>query len=203
MPGAARGTAGPADGRAGDVAARSGRCRSFAGRAPLLRLVRSASTPPIQRTRRPSGRDDSTLARPASTRTTCDVRLEDPHDFPRSAHHLQRHPVRRQQTRRQRLQRLERGIHLPTERTCPLSHTATSQNSKCTSRPIARPAELTTTSPLNAITAGEPAGKRHGRIRARSATGQVAGAAIESTGSQPTAQNGLPKLRSPTRPLSQ
>lgn len=50
---------------------------------------------------------------------------------------------------------------------------------------------------------GEPAGKRHGRIRARSATGQVAGAATESTGSKPTAQNGLPKLRSPTRPLSQ
>jgi hypothetical protein len=47
---------------------------------------------------------------------------------------------------------------------------------------------------------GEPVGKRHRRIRARSATGQVAGAATESPGSEPIVQNGLPNLRSPERP---
>ena len=43
-------------------------------------------------------------------------------------------------------------------------------------------------------------GKRHRRIRARSATGQVAGAATEKPGlNSPIVQNGLPNLRSPTK----
>ena len=46
-------------------------------------------------------------------------------------------------------------------------------------------------------------GKRHRRIRARSATGQVAGAATEKPGlNTPIAQTGLPNMRSPTEPLS-
>jgi hypothetical protein len=46
-------------------------------------------------------------------------------------------------------------------------------------------------------------GKRHRRIRARSATGQVAGAATEKPGlNTPIAQTGLPTMRSPTEPLS-
>ena len=49
--------------------------------------------------------------------------------------------------------------------------------------------------------AGEPVGKRHRRIRARSATGQVAGAATEKPGLKPIVQTGLPSLRSPRRPL--
>ena len=44
-------------------------------------------------------------------------------------------------------------------------------------------------------------GKRHRRIRARSATRQVAGAANEKLGlNTPIAQNGLPSLRSPEGP---
>ena len=44
-------------------------------------------------------------------------------------------------------------------------------------------------------------GKRHRRIRARSATRQVAGAANEKPGlNTPIAQNGLPSLRSPEGP---
>jgi hypothetical protein len=44
-------------------------------------------------------------------------------------------------------------------------------------------------------------GKRHRRIRAQSATGQVAGAATEqSPGSKPIVQTGLPTLRSPESP---
>jgi hypothetical protein len=43
-------------------------------------------------------------------------------------------------------------------------------------------------------------GKRHRRIRARSATGQVAGAANEKPGlNSPIVQNGLPNLRSPKK----
>jgi hypothetical protein len=46
-------------------------------------------------------------------------------------------------------------------------------------------------------------GKRHRRIRARSATGQVAGAATEKPGlNTPIAQTGLPNMRSPKEPLS-
>ena len=50
---------------------------------------------------------------------------------------------------------------------------------------------------------GELVGKRHRRIRARSATRQVAGRPQKSPGSKPIAQNGLPNLRSPRSPLSQ
>jgi hypothetical protein len=47
-------------------------------------------------------------------------------------------------------------------------------------------------------------GKRHRRIRARSATGQVAGAATEKPGlNSPIVQTGLPSLRSPKGPSSQ
>jgi hypothetical protein len=46
-------------------------------------------------------------------------------------------------------------------------------------------------------------GKRHRRIRAQSATGQVAGAATEqSPGSKPIVQTGLPIMRSPGSPCS-
>jgi hypothetical protein len=51
---------------------------------------------------------------------------------------------------------------------------------------------------------GRTVGKRHRRIRARSATGQVAGRPTRSSGSRPIVQRtGLPNLRSPKRPLSQ
>jgi hypothetical protein len=61
----------------------------------------------------------------------------------------------------------------PAERTSPPFAIATSQNSRWTSNPIA----LTCSSSLRMT--GEAAGKRHRRIRARSATGSVAGAAAE------------------------
>jgi hypothetical protein len=46
-------------------------------------------------------------------------------------------------------------------------------------------------------------GQRHRRIRAHSATGQVARAATEKPALMPIAQNGLPSLRSPESPRSQ
>ena len=46
-------------------------------------------------------------------------------------------------------------------------------------------------------------GQRHRRIRARSATGSVAGAATEKLGlKDPSTKNGLPTLRSPDGPKS-
>ena len=51
------------------------------------------------------------------------------------------------------------------------------------------------------LTTGRTVGKRHRRIRAQSATGQVAGAATEqSPGSEPIVQTGLPTMRSPESP---
>ena len=48
---------------------------------------------------------------------------------------------------------------------------------------------------------GEAVGKRQRRIRALSTTGQVAGAATESSGSKPTSsKTGLPNQRSPRSP---
>ena len=65
----------------------------------------------------------------------------------------------------------------PAERTSPSSAIATSQNSRWTSNPIAL-----TCSSSRRMTGRSGVGKRHRRIRARSATGQVAGAANEKPG---------------------
>ena len=65
----------------------------------------------------------------------------------------------------------------PADRSRPSATIATSQKSRCTSSATALTRLLTV-----ADRAGEPVGKRHRRIRARSATGQVAGAATEKPG---------------------
>ena len=75
----------------------------------------------------------------------------------------------------------------PADRTSPPSAIATSQNSRCTSNPTA----LTTPHPPSlARRTGDAVGKRHRRIRAQSATGQVAGAATENPGlKRPSSKN--------------
>ena len=108
------------------------------------------------------------------------VRLEDPRDLPAAARHLQRHPIRRQQTRRQRLQPLRRARHPPAERTTPSSQIATTQKSRCTSKPIARPTQLTTPPPHlhTTLTRGRTSGTNDtDRYELEAQSRQVAGAA--------------------------
>ena len=88
----------------------------------------------------------------------------------------------------------------PPERSTPSSTSATSQKSRWTSSATALNSQLPS-SPDSRH--GEPVGKQHRRIRARSATGQVAGAATEKPGLKPTVQNRLPNPRPPKRPTSQ
>ena len=106
------------------------------------------------------------------------VRLEDPRDRPRIARHLQRDPVARVEALREQLERLGPRLRSgPAERSRPSATIATSQKSRWTSS-----ATALTSPPRCRRQAGEPVGKRHRRIRARSATGQVAGAATEKPG---------------------
>jgi hypothetical protein len=82
----------------------------------------------------------------------------------------------------------------PAERTTPFSQIATSANSRCTSRPIQR-RMLTPSS--NRLTSEQEAGKRHLRIRARSAhPGQSQGGQITNASSKPIQQE------RPARPCS-
>ena len=92
----------------------------------------------------------------------------------------------------------------PADRTSPSSQIATTQKSRCTSRPIARPTHLgNATSHLhNAVdsAAGEPAGQRHRPIRARSSIqASRRGGRTKSPGSKPIDQNGLPVCVLPTK----
>src|SRR5581483_1201918 len=84
----------------------------------------------------------------------------------------------------------------PAERTSPSSQTATSQKSRCTSNPTARPTHLGSpilTSITRGANAGERAGKRHRPIRAQSSIqASRRGGRTKSTGSKPIDQNGLP-----------
>jgi hypothetical protein len=78
----------------------------------------------------------------------------------------------------------------PADRTAPSSAIATSQNSKCTSKPTVlwpHPTPSTRSTGL-----GDAVGKRHRRIRAQSATGQVAGAATEKPGLKRPSSNNRP-----------
>jgi hypothetical protein len=87
----------------------------------------------------------------------------------------------------------------PAERTRPSATIATSQKSRWTSSATA----LTCPSSQSPDERGRPVGKRQRRIRARSATGQVAGAATEKAGLKAhRPRNGLPSLRSPKGPSS-
>ena len=84
----------------------------------------------------------------------------------------------------------------PAERTSPSSQIATSQKSRCTSKPIARPTHLGTpilTSTARIVRGGEPAGQRHRPIRARSSIqASRRGGRTKSTGSKPIDHYGLP-----------
>ena len=129
------------------------------------------------------------------------MRLKDPRDLPRVARHLQRDPVDGVKALRDQLQRLRPSLD-PTRRPRrPPSTIATAQKSRCTSSATAL------TSPSSPLTtrAGEPAGKRHRRIRAHSATGQVAGAATEKPGLKPAhrPQTACPACVLPESPSSQ
>ncbi len=92
----------------------------------------------------------------------------------------------------------------PAERTFPSSQIATTQKSRCTSRPIARPTHLgngTSHLPSTVDSAvGEPAGQRHRPIRARSSIqANRRGGRTKSTGSKPIDQNGLPDCVLPNK----
>ncbi len=107
-----------------------------------------------------------------------DMRLEDPRDLPRIARHLQRDPVTRVEALPEQLERLR-----PAPRSGPLSAAGLPRRSPPRRNRGAHPALLLSPRPPRRCRlAGEPVGKRHRRIRARSATGQVAGAATEKPG---------------------
>ena len=111
-----------------------------------------------------------------------DVRLDDPRDLPRVAGDLQHHPIVRAQALRKDLQHLRPGRN-PPRRPHPAGlGDVISQKSRCTSNPIA----LYPRSPRRPRRHERTVGKRHRRIRARSATGSVAGAAVKSPGSSPS-----------------
>jgi hypothetical protein len=91
----------------------------------------------------------------------------------------------------------------PAVRTSPSSQIATTQKSRCTPRPIARPTHLANailTSATAVDGTGEPAEQRHRPIRARG-TIQASrrGGRTKSPGSKPIAQTGLPARVPPTK----
>jgi hypothetical protein len=127
-----------------------------------------------------------------------DVGLDDAPDRPGAAGHLQRDPVGRVQALSEQLELLRpgrdpsRGANLSTLRDRHRAEVDANVQGDL-SHPL----------PPLVVVAEEAVGKRHRRIRARSATGQVAGAATEhSPGSKPIVQTGLPTLRSPRKPPS-
>jgi hypothetical protein len=90
----------------------------------------------------------------------------------------------------------------------PSSQIATTQNSRCTSRPIARPtqpASPSLTSTRHVHVTGEPAGRRHRPIRALNVaqSRQVAGAAERKAQARsPSIKTAYPSAFSHARPLS-
>ena len=92
----------------------------------------------------------------------------------------------------------------PAERTTPSSQIATTQKSRCTSRPIARPAQPDTRTvhlPTRISGAGDATGQRHRPIRAQSSIhASRRGGRTKSPGSKPIAQTGLPTYILPEGP---
>ena len=123
------------------------------------------------------------------------MRLEDPRDRPRVAG--------ASSTTRSSARGSERTTAAPAARSrcgrrgadLASSQIATSQKSRWTSMPMNR-----TRPPRQSGRWETRWAKRHRRIRARSTTGSVAGAANKTTGSQPITNRGLPNLRSPKGP---
>ena len=112
------------------------------------------------------------------------VRLEDPRDLPRVTGHLERHLVIGCEALGEQLQVLRRARDTP-----PLAATAAIEDRDLAEVAMHIQADRSHHYPLSSLDrSGEPVGKRHRRIRARSATGQVAGAATEKPGSQPIVQ---------------
>ena len=107
------------------------------------------------------------------------MRLEDPRDRPRIARHLQRDPVARIQALREQLQRLRCALDPPRR-----AQPALGDDRHLTD--IAMDIQRYRPHPvlLSVDDERKPVGKRHRPIRARSATGQVAGAATEKPGLQ-------------------
>ena len=131
------------------------------------------------------------------------MRLEDPRDLPRAASHLQRHPIRRLKALRQL--RSASGVlgTRPAERTSPSSQIATTQKSRCTSRPIARPTHLNNndTSHLQFVD-NERENQRDNdtdRYELEAQSRQVAGAANEKHGLEAHRQLRPTRLRSPKK----
>ena len=132
-----------------------------------------------------------------STCATCGSRIRAiSHAF---ARHLKRHPIIRGQAPSEQLELLRLGLD-PASR----AHARRPRRSRPRRNPDAHPTRPTLTSPPppNRIdTMGDAVGKRHRRIRARSATGQVAGAANEKPGlERPSRKTACPTCVLPKSP---
>ncbi len=94
----------------------------------------------------------------------------------------------------------------PAERTTPSSQIATTQKSRCTSKPIARPAQPDTPTihlPTRISCEGDAAGQRHRPIRAQTLNpGKSQGRPKEKPGLEAHRANRPAHQRSPRRPLS-
>ena len=129
-----------------------------------------------------------------------DVRLEDPRDLPCIAGHLKRHPVVRREALREQLQVLRSARYTP-----PSAAPAAVEDRDLAEVAMHIQPDRSHHYPLSSLDrSGELVGKRHRRIRARSATGHVARGGHRKVGlTAHRARTGLPNLRSPRRPLSQ
>ena len=127
------------------------------------------------------------------------MRLEQPRDLPAAAGHLQRHPIGRPADSPP-ASAIPSGVlgTRPAERTCPSSQIATTQKSRCTSRPIARPTHLATrhVSPPRHRVDMQRENQRDNdtdRYELEAQSRQVAGAAERKARARsPSTQNGLP-----------
>ena len=129
---------------------------------------------------------------------TVDVRLQQWRNSA-AARHLQRHPIRRLQALRQRLDALRRARHSTTERVSTVFADRDLARLRCTSRPIARPTHLGSPNPHlhSSLVMRENRRRRHRPIRARSSIqasrrgGRTKSSGLEHRSKRPT------RLRSP------
>jgi hypothetical protein len=104
-------------------------------------------------------------------------------DLPRVAGHLERHPIAAVEALGEQLEPLGRRLDPPGR-----AQLALLCDRHLTEIAVDVESDVPHLILPSSPTWGEPVGKRHRRIRARGATGQVAGAATEKPGSKPIAR---------------
>src|SRR3954454_18710966 len=126
------------------------------------------------------------------------MRLDDPRDLPRVAGDLQHHLIIRAQALREHLQHVRPGRYPPRRPNLTgLGNRDLTEVAVHVQPDRPHPHSLRRQHRRHERTVG----KRHRRIRARSATGSVAGAATEKTGlTRTSTKNGLATTRSPEGP---